>query len=176
MFSSYSEATVSLRSNFCKKNLFIYLAVLSLSCGKWDRHCGMPTLSCVMRDLVPWPGIEPRPPTLEAPSLSQSPSVVQFYFMHTMIFSYGHTKACEYFFFCFVFWEAQIPICSCTWLSDWYVYILWSDFLPGFIWHSVFLSSISLFICIWIISIYVAHHKLKKCFSLSTSMRYNLHT
>ena len=39
-----------------KKYLFIYLAVPGLSCG--------------MRDLVPWPGIEPGPPALGAWSLN----------------------------------------------------------------------------------------------------------
>ena len=154
-----------------------------LNCGKWDRHCGVPALSCCMWDLVPWPGIKSCPllhwklQVLATRLSVKSPSVVQFYFMPTMIFSYEHMKACEYFFFCFGFWEAQIPICHCTWLRDWYVYILWSDFLHGFIWYSVFLSSISLFICIWIISVYVTYRKLKKCcFSLSTLMRYNSHT
>ena len=37
-------------------NIFIYWAVPGLSCGMWD--------------LVPWPGIEPRPPALRAQSLS----------------------------------------------------------------------------------------------------------
>ena len=32
--------------------------------------CGMWTLSCIMCDLVPWPGIEPGPPALGAWSLS----------------------------------------------------------------------------------------------------------
>ena len=36
--------------------LFIYLAALGLSCGMWD--------------LVPWPGVEPRPPALGVWSLS----------------------------------------------------------------------------------------------------------
>ena len=38
------------------KKIFIYLASPGLSCG--------------MRDLVPWPGMEPRPPALGAQSLS----------------------------------------------------------------------------------------------------------
>ena len=42
--------------------IFIYLAVLDLSCSILSLHCGM-------WDLVPWPGIEPRPPALGAPSL-----------------------------------------------------------------------------------------------------------
>ena len=36
--------------------IFIYLAVLGLSCSMWD--------------LVPWPGMEPKPPALGAQSLS----------------------------------------------------------------------------------------------------------
>ena len=41
------------------------------------------TLSCGTRDLVPWPGIEPRPPALKAPSLSPRTTrevSLQFYF------------------------------------------------------------------------------------------------
>ena len=50
--------------------IFIYLAAADLSCGMWD--------------LVPWPGIEPRPPALGVWSLSQRtprevPIMVQFY-------------------------------------------------------------------------------------------------
>ena len=37
--------------------LFIYLTAPSLSCSMW-------ALSCGMWELVPWPGIEPGPPTL----------------------------------------------------------------------------------------------------------------
>ena len=33
-------------------------------------RCGMKTLSSNLWDLVPWPGIAPRPPALEAQSLS----------------------------------------------------------------------------------------------------------
>ena len=40
----------------CVCLIFIYLAALGLTCG--------------MRNLVPWPGIEPRPPALEARSLN----------------------------------------------------------------------------------------------------------
>ena len=40
-----------------KKNLFINLAASGVSCGTWD--------------LVPWPGIKPRPPTLGALSPSR---------------------------------------------------------------------------------------------------------
>ena len=44
--------------------IFIYLAVLSLSCSIYR------IFSCGMWDLVPWPGIEPGPPALGARSLS----------------------------------------------------------------------------------------------------------
>ena len=51
--------------------LFIYLAVLCLSCSMQDLlSCSMWTLSCGMWDLGLWPGIEPRPPALESQSLS----------------------------------------------------------------------------------------------------------
>ena len=45
------------------KYLFIYLAAPGLSCGTRD-------LCCHVRDLVPWPGIEPGPPALVAQSLT----------------------------------------------------------------------------------------------------------
>ena len=47
---------------FLKKYLFIYLAVLGLSCSMQTFSCGV----CH----VPWPGIEPRLPALGARSLS----------------------------------------------------------------------------------------------------------
>ena len=52
--------------------LFLYLAVLGLSWGTQDLrlHCVPWTLSCSMQDLVPQPGIEPRPPALGLQSLS----------------------------------------------------------------------------------------------------------
>ena len=52
--------------------LFLYLAVLGLSWGTQDLrlHCVPWTLSCAMQDLVPQPGIEPRPPALGVQSLS----------------------------------------------------------------------------------------------------------
>ena len=47
------------------KNLkaFVYLAAPGLSCGMWNH-------SCSMWDLVPWSGIDPRPPALGVWSLS----------------------------------------------------------------------------------------------------------
>ena len=54
--------------------LYIYLAALGLSCGMWDLFfffcLGMRTLSCIMCDLIPRPGIESRPPALGVRSLS----------------------------------------------------------------------------------------------------------
>ena len=44
--------------------LFIYLAAPGLSCSTRDLRCSIQALSCDMRDLVPRPGIEPRPPAL----------------------------------------------------------------------------------------------------------------
>ena len=46
-----------------KKNLFIYLATPGLGCSTQDLCWGM-------WDLVPWLGIEPRPPALGAQSLT----------------------------------------------------------------------------------------------------------
>ena len=52
--------------------LFIYLPAPVLSCGTWDLRCRMWDLRCGgMRDLVPWPEIEPGPPALGAQSLNR---------------------------------------------------------------------------------------------------------
>ena len=48
--------------------LFIWLHRVSVAVGGL-LSCGMWTLSCGMRDLVPWPGIEPGPPALGVWSL-----------------------------------------------------------------------------------------------------------
>ena len=48
---------------FLKKYLFLYLAVLGLSCS-------VQTLSWDVWELVPWPGIKSRPPALGTQSLS----------------------------------------------------------------------------------------------------------
>ena len=42
--------------------------IFLMACGVFS--CSMWTLSCSMRDLVAWPGIEPRLPTLGVPRLS----------------------------------------------------------------------------------------------------------
>ena len=44
--------------------------MLGLSCCSGDLRCCMQTLSWGMWDLVPWPGIKPGPPALQAWSLS----------------------------------------------------------------------------------------------------------
>ena len=49
-----------------KKYLFMYLAASGLSCGKWDLRSSL----WGMWDLVPWSGIKPRSPALEAWRLS----------------------------------------------------------------------------------------------------------
>ena len=41
-----------------------------MACRSSAFRCGMWTLSCSIRELVPWPGTEPRPPPLGAQSLS----------------------------------------------------------------------------------------------------------
>ena len=52
-----------------KIDVFIYLTTLVLVMACRIFRCGMQTLSCSMRDLVFWPGVEPRLPALEAQSL-----------------------------------------------------------------------------------------------------------
>lgn len=50
--------------------LIIYLASPGFSWGTRDLPCRMPSLSCGKWDLVPWAGMEPKPPALGAQSLS----------------------------------------------------------------------------------------------------------
>ena len=56
------------------KYIFIYLIwpnlVLLAAHGILDLHCSMRTLSLGMWDLVPWPGIQPRPPAMGSWRLS----------------------------------------------------------------------------------------------------------
>ena len=56
LFCHRRSKGASFDSFFFFGNLFIYLAVLGLTCSMWD--------------LVPWPGIKPGPPASGAPSLS----------------------------------------------------------------------------------------------------------
>ena len=67
------------------KYVFIYLVVLDSSCSSQDLwsslpcleafSCGMWTPSHGMWELVPWPGIEPRPPALGARRISHPPGL-----------------------------------------------------------------------------------------------------
>ena len=65
----------------CFFNLFIWLCrVLVVARGNFDLHCrigifscGMWALSCSMWDLVPWPGVEPRPLHWECGVLATGP-------------------------------------------------------------------------------------------------------
>ena len=62
------------------KNIYIYFKIWLywvlivahriFRCSMWTLSCSFQTLSFSMCDLVPWPGIEPRPPALEALSFS----------------------------------------------------------------------------------------------------------
>ena len=84
-----------------KKNLF---SALCLSCGTGDLHCLMYDLCCSMWDLVPWPGIEPGPPALEARILShwttrEVPKFGFFFFKDTTD-KWDHTV---YVFFCLIY-------------------------------------------------------------------------
>ena len=63
-FQSFFTTTERWKLNcFFKFYLFIYLAAPGLTCS-------VRALSCGIRDLVPWPGIEPGPPALGAWSLN----------------------------------------------------------------------------------------------------------
>ena len=61
------EATLA----FCKGSIYLYIwlcQVLVVACGIFSGD--LQTFSCGMWDLLPWSGIEPRPPPLDAWSLS----------------------------------------------------------------------------------------------------------
>ena len=67
---------------------FIWLHRLFVAAyGIFDVHCSMPESSCNMWDLVPWPGIEPRPVALEAKSwpLDHQGSPPRIFFKMDMI-------------------------------------------------------------------------------------------
>ena len=68
--SWYSFTLYSLKKKNKTKKTFIYLAVPGLRCGSGIFSCGMQSLDAACGILVPWPGIEPRPPALGAQSLS----------------------------------------------------------------------------------------------------------
>ena len=70
-FSSFMRGT-ALGGVFLVFILFTYLAVLVLVAahGVSSLCCSMQILSCGMWKVVPWPGIEPRLPALEAQNLS----------------------------------------------------------------------------------------------------------
>ena len=82
--------------------------MLGLSCGTQDLlvaacgliSCSMQTLSCSMRDLVPRPGIEPRPPALEVRSLTHwtTREVPFFFFLKKK----GRKEAVEFLATCFL--------------------------------------------------------------------------
>ena len=48
------------------------LALPGFHCSTWDLHCHEP-VSCSKQDLVPWPGIEPRPQAWERGVLATGP-------------------------------------------------------------------------------------------------------
>ena len=54
-----------------QKSFFSHLyCILVATQGIFDLRCSMRTLTCKIRGLIPWPGMEPGPPTLGAWSLS----------------------------------------------------------------------------------------------------------
>ena len=57
---------------FLKKYLFLKFIwmhqILVVALRIFDLHCSIQTVSCGKRDLVPWPRIEPRPPSWEQES------------------------------------------------------------------------------------------------------------
>ena len=65
-------------ANAFKKNVYFYLcmclAELGVSRGRQGLPCSIHALSCGMRDLIPWSGIEPSPPAVGAQSLIPWPS------------------------------------------------------------------------------------------------------
>ena len=74
--------------------IFIYLAVLGLSCGLWTLRCGM-------WDLVPRPGIEPKLHAWGVQSLShcttrEVPSIVSFWKYKQMYTHLPHIQKLEF--------------------------------------------------------------------------------
>ena len=85
--------------------LKLYLVAPGLSCGMQEVFsCSMQTLSCGMWDLVPRPGIKPRPPALGAWSLRHwTTREVPFF---------------SFFFFFFLIFFKLIYGCAGSWLLD----------------------------------------------------------
>ena len=80
--AGWFRLTINPMTSVCVFSITIYLAILGLNCsmqdlwsllwheGSFSFSCGVKILSCSMWDLVLWPGIKPRPPSLGAWSLS----------------------------------------------------------------------------------------------------------
>ena len=68
-FVRYCTYFVNIFSHFVAR-LFIYLIMSFFFNVYLFTYFAVPGLSCSMWDLIPWPGIEPGPPTLGAQSLS----------------------------------------------------------------------------------------------------------
>ena len=101
--------------------IFIYLAASGF-------NCSMQTVRCSMWDLVPWPGIEPRPPALGTWSLShcttrEVPGPCVYLFLLNCIFP----NLCywDLDFYLFIFWPRNFPL-----LSDSCLFLTFSLKLP----------------------------------------------
>ena len=91
--------------------------------------CGMQTLSCGVWDLVSWPGVEPRPPTLGAQSLSHwSPrEVPRFFIVYffmlwiflTIIYSHQHYTGLIFLHNIFQFSSVQLLNCVRFFVTPW---------------------------------------------------------
>ena len=82
------------------------MIALGLNCGMW-------TLSCCTWDLVPWPGIKPRPPALGAWSLSHRPPG-----RSPESFLYSHLTDGLFFFFFFKELHIPLPFSSDIWILN----------------------------------------------------------
>ena len=85
---------------FKRKLLRFYLAALGLTFGRWNlqsslQHAG--SFSCSMCDLLPWPGIELRPPHCECRVSATGPlGKSQVWFSYVQMYLYIHVCKCAY--------------------------------------------------------------------------------
>ena len=121
--------------SFCNSPSFFfkkksYLSVPCLSYSMWESlaiACGIynysiQTLSCHMWDLVPWPGIEPRPPctgTVKSEPLNHQGSPTTPFLSKTLLVNCMFHL--EFQIQCFRFSGLQVTTWSGGWLEKWYV-------------------------------------------------------
>ena len=135
------------------KNIYIYFKIWLywvlivahriFRCSRWTLSCSFQTLSFSMCDLVPWPGIEPRPPALEALSFSHwtiilVPNPYWFFFFFFLTAQKGSpVQRWEEVVIAGIFVLFQLKKIMSIILSNFYVY--WRSLIDNFYQAKIFL-------------------------------------